>query len=80
MVFATDPKRKLQPIEEQRTRLADWPIHRFVLHLRGTSEKGKAGESQRRKATGPRFLRAAMDGFPKDLENYKALYRDQKEL
>jgi len=40
--------------------------HQFVLRLLDNNDKAKPAERRARKATGPRFLREAMDDFPKD--------------
>jgi len=61
--------RSLKPLRHTLTPLKNIPeLTRFWCQsaLVLPSDKGKPDQSQGRKATGPRFLRKAMDNSPKD--------------
>ena len=54
------------PLKKRQIKLTDWTTRPFLLRLISNNEKAKPAKRRGRKATGPRFLREAMEDLPKD--------------
>ena len=63
---ASDPKQTFSVAQKVQIKLTDWTNCTFVLRLKGNNDKASPAERRGRKATGPRFLREAMEDLPKD--------------